>query len=50
MYYQSKQEKQLAGRSIFLLAGATLGGTSSINMSMYTRAQSCDYNSWGMKG
>lgn len=31
-------------------SGGTLGGGSSINMGMYSRAQRCDFDAWGVEG
>lgn len=48
--YTGKEEQQLGGRAVSIVQGATLGGTSSINMVMYSRGQTCDYDSWKSPG
>ncbi|CAJ2513666.1 Uu.00g017850.m01.CDS01 [Anthostomella pinea] len=48
--HKAVKEEQLAGRESMVLVGNMLGGSSSMNLMMYTRAQRCDYDSWGVKG
>ncbi|KAI1635422.1 alcohol oxidase-like protein [Biscogniauxia mediterranea] len=50
MYYLGKNESQLADRGIAVAAGGILGGGSSINFSIYARAQGADYDAWNVKG
>ncbi|KAI1412251.1 alcohol oxidase [Hypoxylon sp. FL1857] len=48
--YKSKLSNNLGGREIVVPAGAVLGGGSSINMMMYSRAQRDDWDSWRTPG
>ncbi|KAI8665201.1 hypothetical protein LRP88_12764 [Fusarium phalaenopsidis] len=50
LFYKSAKADQLAGREVVVASGGTLGGGSSINFLMYTRAQRSDFDSWGAKG
>ncbi|OTA94159.1 putative alcohol oxidase [Hypoxylon sp. CO27-5] len=50
LQYKSCELKQLAGRSLIAPSGGLLGGGSSMNGLLYTRAQRCDYDSWDIKG
>ncbi|KAI0597030.1 alcohol oxidase-like protein [Biscogniauxia sp. FL1348] len=50
MYYMGKKESQLGDRGIAVAAGGILGGGSSINFSIYARAQATDYDAWNVKG
>ena len=50
IFYKSKASEHLAGREAIVPMGGILGGGSSINFMMYTRAQACDYDSWKIKG
>lgn len=50
LFYKSTKADQLAGREVVVASGGTLGGGSSINFLMYTRAQRSDFDSWGAKG
>ncbi|KAK8913194.1 Alcohol oxidase [Metarhizium anisopliae BRIP 53293] len=50
IFYKSNKEEALNGREAVVPAGGVLGGGSSINFMMYTRAQRCDYDSWNTKG
>ena len=49
-YHKTVKEEQLAGRESILQVGNTLGGGSAVNLMMYTRPQSCDFDSWNAKG
>jgi choline dehydrogenase-like flavoprotein len=48
--YWSAPQQQLAGRSIFLPRGRVLGGSSSINGSIYIRGHKSDYDDWAAWG
>ncbi|KAG8414392.1 hypothetical protein J3459_014779 [Metarhizium acridum] len=50
IFYKSNKEEALNGREAVVPAGGVLGGGSSINFMMYTRAQGCDYDSWNTEG
>ncbi|KAI0392359.1 alcohol oxidase-like protein [Xylariaceae sp. FL0594] len=50
MYYMGKTESQLGDTGIPVAAGGILGGGSCVNLSIYTRPQSIDYDAWKMKG
>ncbi|OAA44194.1 alcohol dehydrogenase [Metarhizium rileyi] len=50
VFYKSNKEEALHGREAIVPAGGVLGGGSSINFMMYTRAQACDYDSWNTEG
>ncbi|KAH8707531.1 GMC oxidoreductase-domain-containing protein [Phaeosphaeriaceae sp. PMI808] len=50
LYYQSNPEKQLNKRELVVPSGGTLGGGSSINLMMYSRAQRSDFDSWDVPG
>ncbi|KAI5922874.1 alcohol oxidase-like protein [Camillea tinctor] len=49
-FHKAVKEHQLADRESIVQVGNTLGGGSSVNLMMYTRAQRCDYDSWNTKG
>ena len=49
-FYQAKADKNLNDREVIVPTGGILGGGSSINFMMYTRAQGCDYDSWKTEG
>ncbi|KAF8075818.1 GMC oxidoreductase-domain-containing protein [Lyophyllum atratum] len=44
--HASKPSPSLAGRSIIVPTGRCLGGSSSVNFAMYTRAAASDYDDW----
>ncbi|KAI1493775.1 GMC oxidoreductase-domain-containing protein [Biscogniauxia mediterranea] len=48
--YKATRSQYLAGRESVVSAANVLGGGSSINVMMYTRAQRDDYDSWNMPG
>jgi alcohol oxidase len=50
LYYEANPEKQLANRKLVVPSGGTLGGGSSINLMMYSRAQRSDFNAWNVPG
>ena len=50
LFYKSKKEKAIAGRELVVPAGGVLGGGSSINILMYSRAQRHDFDSWKTPG
>jgi len=50
LFYKSNKSKQLADRECIVPCGGTLGGGSSINFMMYTRAQRSDFDSWNTPG
>ncbi|KAI0376775.1 GMC oxidoreductase [Hypomontagnella monticulosa] len=49
-YFQARREAQLAEREILIPTGGILGGGSSVNGSIYTRPQMCDFDSWNTIG
>jgi alcohol oxidase len=50
IFYQGIKESQLDDRELIVPSGGTLGGGSSINLMMYSRAQRSDFNSWNVPG
>jgi alcohol oxidase len=50
LFYQGNTESQLNGRQLIVPSGGTLGGGSSINLMMYSRAQRVDFDSWKTPG
>lgn len=50
LFYNGQEEPQLANRQLTVPAGGVLGGGSSINLMMYSRAQRHDWNSWNTPG
>ncbi|KAI0441220.1 GMC oxidoreductase-domain-containing protein [Xylaria telfairii] len=50
IFYQARKSDYLAGREVIVPSGGILGGGSSINFMMYTRAQRDDYDSWETPG
>ncbi|KXJ90310.1 GMC oxidoreductase-domain-containing protein [Microdochium bolleyi] len=50
IFYSTNKSKHLAGREVIVPAGNILGGGSSTNFMMYTRAQRSDYDSWQTPG
>lgn len=49
-FYKSKASKHLDDREAIVPMGGILGGGSSINFMMYTRAQGADFDSWKTPG
>ncbi|PWW75220.1 GMC oxidoreductase [Tuber magnatum] len=49
-FYRGKASKQLNGREPIVPVGNVLGGGSSINFTMYTRASRSDYDDWKTEG
>ncbi|UNI17106.1 Alcohol oxidase [Purpureocillium takamizusanense] len=49
-FYQANKEKALNDRAPVVPSGGILGGGSSINFMMYTRAQGVDFDSWNTEG
>lgn len=49
-FYKGNEAPQLAGREPIVSTGGLLGGGTSVNAMMYTRAQGCDFNSWDTPG
>jgi len=50
IFYKSKASKHLGGREAIVPMGGMLGGGSSINFMMYTRAQGIDFDNWKTEG
>ena len=50
IFYKAEPSQHLADREVVIPCGSILGGGSSINFLMYTRAQGIDYDSWKIKG
>lgn len=50
LFYEANEEEALNGRKAIVPCGGILGGGSSINFLMYTRAQGVDYDDWETKG
>lgn len=50
LFWQGNKAPQLANRNPIVPSGGTLGGGSSINWMVYTRAQRSDFNSWHAPG
>jgi choline dehydrogenase-like flavoprotein len=50
LFYQGNAEKQLNNRELVVPSGGTLGGGSSINLMMYSRAQRRDFDAWDVPG
>jgi choline dehydrogenase-like flavoprotein len=50
LFYQGVPESQLNDRQLVVPSGGTLGGGSSINLMMYSRAQRVDFDSWKTRG
>jgi len=48
--YRSEREQALNGRTMPLPRGKVLGGSSSINMMVYTRGDKCDFDRWEALG
>lgn len=50
LFYKANKEKALNDREAIVPCGGILGGGSSINFMMYTRAQGVDFDAWKMEG
>ncbi|KAF6827996.1 alcohol dehydrogenase [Colletotrichum musicola] len=50
IFWQGNKSDRLAGRSPIVPTGGILGGGSSINFMLYTRAQKSDFDSWRTPG
>ncbi|GAB1312794.1 Glucose-methanol-choline oxidoreductase N-terminal domain-containing protein [Madurella fahalii] len=50
LFYKTKKSAAVADRELILPSGGVLGGGSSTNFMMYSRAQKSDYDSWGVPG
>jgi choline dehydrogenase-like flavoprotein len=50
LFYQATKEMQLGDRQVVVPSGGVLGGGSSTNLMMYSRAQRSDFDSWGVPG
>ncbi|KAI1421237.1 GMC oxidoreductase [Xylaria sp. FL1777] len=50
IFYKAKKSNSLAGREVIVPNGGLLGGGSSINFMMYTRAQRDDFDAWKTPG
>jgi hypothetical protein len=50
LFYKANAEEALNGREAVVSAGGILGGGSSINFMMYTRARGIDFDDWKTKG
>ncbi|KAJ3484271.1 hypothetical protein NLG97_g7097 [Lecanicillium saksenae] len=50
LFYPAKASEHLAGRELDIPCGGVLGGGSSINMAMYSRAQRSDFDAWNTPG
>ncbi|KAF5000493.1 hypothetical protein FGRMN_1660 [Fusarium graminum] len=50
LFYKANKSEHLAGRESIVPCGGILGGGSSINFMMYTRAQRADFDSWKTPG
>jgi alcohol oxidase len=45
-FNQAKPSEHVAGRSVVVSCGRCVGGGSSVNFMMYTRASASDYDDW----
>jgi choline dehydrogenase-like flavoprotein len=50
LFYKTNKSAALADRELILPAGGVLGGGSSTNFMMYSRAQKSDFDAWGVPG
>lgn len=50
LFYKGNTEPQLDNREMIVPAGGVLGGGSTINMMMYSRAQRQDWDTWATPG
>ncbi|KAI1129796.1 alcohol oxidase-like protein [Nemania abortiva] len=49
-FYMGRSEQQLAGRQLFEPVASVLGGGSSVNMMVYSRAKRADFDGWNVPG
>ncbi|KDE07065.1 hypothetical protein MVLG_02641 [Microbotryum lychnidis-dioicae p1A1 Lamole] len=49
-FYQTVPDDKTNGRAVVVAAGGLLGGGSSINFQLYTRASASDYDDWNTEG
>ena len=49
-HYKAKASKFVAGREVVVTTGGCLGGGSSINFMIYSRALETDFEDWNTKG
>jgi choline dehydrogenase-like flavoprotein len=50
LFYKTNKSAALADRELILPSGGVLGGGSSTNFMMYSRAQKSDFDSWNVPG
>ena len=50
LFFKTNKSAATANRELTLAAGGVLGGGSSTNFMMYSRAQKSDFDSWGVPG
>lgn len=50
LFWHTQKAPQLADRAPIVPSGGTLGGGSSINWMVYTRAQRSDFDAWNAEG
>lgn len=50
LFYKTNKSAAVADRELILPSGGVLGGGSSTNFMMYSRAQKSDFDAWGMPG
>ena len=50
LFYKASKTKEVAKRELIVTSGGVLGGGSSINYMMYSRAQRSDWDSWKTPG
>ncbi|KAK4122315.1 GMC oxidoreductase [Parathielavia appendiculata] len=50
LFYKAKKSPAVADRELILPSGGVLGGGSSTNFMMYSRAQKSDFDSWAVPG
>jgi len=49
-FHKSVKEEELGGRELIVPTGGSLGGGSSTNLMVYSRAQRSDFDAWGVAG
>lgn len=50
LFYKGNKVERLGNREPIVPSGGILGGGSSINFTMYTRAQRDDFDAWNTEG